>query len=103
MEDNSLEDRDSLVEDLLIGCWREVVPMSSYDVKIKLSDREITANKDIVMTRTKYFSLTLPRKSSGTGAVDISHCSKAIISWTRSSGFSLVDFYNLVTFPWIRF
>ena len=79
IEDNNFEDRDSLVEDLLIGCWREVVPMSSYDVKIKLSDREITANKDIVMTRTKYFSLTLPRKASGTGAVDISHCSKAIM------------------------
>ena len=46
---------------------------SPNDVKIKLSDGKITANKDIMMTRSKYFSLTLPRKAGGTGAVDISH------------------------------
>ena len=52
---------------------------SPNDVKIKLSDGEITANKDMLMTRSAYFSLTLPRKADGTSAVDISHCSNAIM------------------------
>ena len=42
-------------------------------------DGEITANKDMLMARSKYFSLTLPRKAGGTGTADISHCSKAIM------------------------
>ena len=52
---------------------------SPNDMKVKLSDRKISANKDMLMARSKYFSLTLPRKASGTGAVDISQCSKDII------------------------
>ena len=77
-EDHFYEDRDSLVEDLL-GMLEKG---SLNDVKIKLSDGEITANKHILRARSEYFSTHLPGKAGGTGVVHMSHiihCSKAIM------------------------
>ena len=77
-EDHFFEDRDSLVEDLL-GMLEKG---SLNDVKIKLSDGEITANKHILRARSEYFSTHLPGKAGGTGVVHMSHiihCSKAIM------------------------
>ena len=91
MEDNSLEDRDLLVEDLL----RMLERGSPIDMKVKLSDGEITANKDMLMTRSKYFSLTLPRKVGGTSAVDISHCSDAIMG--KIIRFLFITFHHMST------
>ena len=47
--DYSFEDRDSLVEDLL----RMLERGSLNDRKVKLSDEEITANKDMLMARSR--------------------------------------------------
>jgi len=55
---------------------------SLHDVKIKLSDVEITANKDILMARSDYFATMFSNNKfieGETSSVDMSHCSKAVM------------------------
>jgi len=55
---------------------------SLNDVKIKLSDGEITANKDILMARSDYFATMFSNNKfieGETSSVDMSHCSKAVM------------------------
>ena len=52
------------------------------DVKIKLSDGEIAANKDILMARSEYFKTMFNNNKfieSRTSCVEMSHCSKVIM------------------------
>ena len=75
--DGSFEDKD-LGEDLLKMLERG----SLQDVKIKLSDGEIVANKDILMARSDYFATMFNNNSFVEGknnSVEMSHCSKAIM------------------------
>jgi len=78
MEKYNFEDREQLVEDLL-----QILEQGSLnDVKIKLSDGEIIANKDILMGRSDYFKSMFSNdkfKEGETNTVDMSHSSKAIM------------------------
>ena len=70
--------RDKLHDDLI----RMMEQGSLNDVKIKLSDGEIAANKDILMARSDYFANMFSNNKfieGETGSVDMSHCSKAIM------------------------
>ena len=76
--ETSFTDKDKLAEDLT----RMLERGSLNDVKIKLSDGDIVANKDILMARSDYFATMLSNNkfSEGeTGLVDMSHCSKAVM------------------------
>ena len=73
-----LKENNKLVEDLLKMLERG----SLNDVKIKLSDEEIVANKDILMARSDYFASMFSNNKfieGETGSVDMSHCSKAVM------------------------
>ena len=73
-----LKENNKLVEDLLKMLERG----SLNDVKIKLSDGEIVANKDILMARSDYFASMFSNNKfieGETGSVDMSHCSKAVM------------------------
>ena len=73
MEKHRFEDRDMLVEDLL----KMLDQGSPNDVKIKLKDGEIAANKDILMARCEYFATMFSNNmfiEGGTDSVDTSHC-----------------------------
>ena len=75
---NSYEDKDILVEDLLKMLERG----SLNDVKIKLSDGEITANMDILIARSDYFAAMFSKDKfieGDTSFVDMSHFSKAVM------------------------
>ena len=68
---------------------------SLNDVKIKLSDGEIVANKDILMARSDYFATMFSNNKfieGETSSVDMSHCSKAllekIVQYLFSGGFN---------------
>ena len=78
MTNYEIDDRDQFAKDILIMLERG----SLNDVKIKLSDGEIVANKDILMARSEYFA-TMFRNSKflegETSSVDMSHCSKAVM------------------------
>ena len=78
MEKYNFEDREQLVEDLL-----QILEQGSLnDVKIKLSDGEIIANKDILMARSDYFKTMFSNdkfKEGETNTVDMSHSSKVIM------------------------
>ena len=55
---------------------------SLNDVKIKLSDGEIAANKDVLMARSEYFKTMFNNNNfveSQTSCVDMIHCSKVIM------------------------
>ena len=55
---------------------------STNDVKIKLRDGVIVANKDILMARSDYFAAMLSNNKfveGETGSVDISYCSKLVM------------------------
>ena len=70
--------RDHFVEDIL----KMLEQGSLNDVKIKLSDGEIFANKDILVARSEYFAAMLSKnkfEEGETSSVDLSHCSKAIM------------------------
>ena len=78
MEDHSFENRDKLVQDVT----RMLERGSLNDVKIKLSDGEIVANKDILIARNDYFATMFSNNKfieGEIGSVDMSHCSKAIM------------------------
>ena len=72
------EDKDDLAKDLL----KLLQQGSLHDVKIKLSDGEINANKDILMARSDYFATMFSNNKfveGETGSVDMSYCSKAVM------------------------
>ena len=79
MEDEyDFDDRNKLAEDILKMLERG----SPNDVKIKLSDGEILANKDILMARSDYFATMFSNNKfieGETNAVDMTHCSKAVM------------------------
>ena len=75
MEEHSFVDKHQFTEDILKMLDRG----STNDVKIKLRDGEIVANKDILMARSDYFAAMLSNNKfveGETGSVDMSHCSK---------------------------
>ena len=72
------DDKDQFAEDVL----KLLEKGSLNDVKIKLSDGEIFANKDILMVRSEYFATMLGNNKfieGETNTVDMSHCSKAVM------------------------
>merc|ERR1719480_439092 len=76
----TFDDRDMLIKDLL----NMLEQGSLNDVKIKLSDGEIVANKDILIARSDYFASMFGNNNKfiegETGSVDMSHyCSKAVM------------------------
>ena len=72
-----MDDNKEFVEDILKMIQRG----SLNDIKIKLSDGEIVANKDILMARSEYFKTMFNNKfiESQTNCVDMRHCSKVIM------------------------
>jgi len=75
---NIEEDRKQLAEDILKMLERG----SLNDVKIKLSDGEIVANKDVLITRSDYFATMFSNNrfiEGETGSVDMRHSSKAVM------------------------
>ena len=78
MEKYDFDDRKQFTEDILKMLDRG----SLNDVKIKLSDGEIIANKDILMARSEYFATMLSNNKfieGETNTIDFSHCSYAIM------------------------
>ena len=78
MEEYDHDDRDQFAKDILKMLERG----SPNDVKIKLSDGEIFANKDILMARSDYFATMFSSNKfieEETSTVDMSHCSKAVM------------------------
>jgi len=76
--EKDFEDRKRFDEDILKMLERG----SSNDVKIKLSDGEINANKDILIARSDYFATMFSNDKfieGETNKVDMSHCSKAVM------------------------
>ena len=74
-----MDDNEEFVEDIL----RMIQAGSLNDVKIRLSDGEIVANKDILMARSLYFKTMFNNSKfieSQTSCVDMRHCSKAIMA-----------------------
>ena len=94
-EEYDFDDRNKLAEDILKMLERG----SPNDVKIKLSDGEILANKDILMARSEYFATMLSNNQfieGETSAVDMTHCSKAVMGLIIKFLFSgTVKFSNL--------
>jgi len=77
-DDLRFEQRNRLVQDLL----RMLEQGSQNDVKIKLADGEIIANKDILTARSDYFATMFSNDrflEGETSSVDMSHCSKAVM------------------------
>ena len=78
MKDHSFQDKDMLAKDLL----RMLEQGSPNDVKLKLSDGEMSANKDILMARSDYFATMFNSNrfiEGKTSSVDMSHCSKTVM------------------------
>ena len=72
-----MDNNKEFVEDIL-----KMIQIGSLnDIKIKLSDGEIVANKDILMARSEYFKTMFNNKfiESQTNCVDMRHCSKVIM------------------------
>ena len=76
--DYDYQDREEFVQDVLKMLERG----SLNDVKIKLCDGEIIANKDILIARSEYFA-TMFRNNKfiegETNTVDMGHCSKTVM------------------------
>ena len=93
--------RDKLHDDLI----RMMEQGSLNDVKIKLSDGEIAANKDILMARSDYFANMFSNNKfieGETGSVDMSHCSKAIMEKIIKFLFSgTIIFKGLSLIQWL--
>ena len=78
MEKYDFDDRKQFTEDILKMLERG----SLNDVKIKLSDGEIIANKDILMARSEYFATMFSNNKfveGETNTVDMTHCRYAIM------------------------
>ena len=78
MEEHDYQDREQFAKDVLMMLEKG----SLNDVKIKLSDGEINANKDILIARSEYFA-TMFRNNQfiegETSSVDMSHCTVAVM------------------------
>ena len=77
-KDYDFDERNQFTEDILKMLERG----SPNDVQIKLSDGDISANKDILMARSEYFSTMLSNNKfmeGKTSTVDMTHCSKAVM------------------------
>ena len=78
MEEHDYQDREEFVQDVLNMLERG----SLNDVKIKLCDGEIIANKDILIARSEYFA-TMFRNNKfiegETNTIDMGHCSKTVM------------------------
>ena len=77
-KDYDFDERNQFAEDILKMLERG----SPNDVKIKLCDGDIFANKDILMARSEYFSTMLSNNKfieGETSTVDMTHCSKAVM------------------------
>ena len=75
---NSFDDKGLLKKDLL----KMLEQGSLNDVRIKLSDGELVANKDILMARSDYFATMFGNTKfieGETSSVYIGHCSKAVM------------------------
>ena len=76
--DYDYQDREEFVQDVLKMLERG----SLNDVKIKLCDGEIIANKDILIARSEYFA-TMFRNNKfiegETNTIDMGHCSKTVM------------------------
>ena len=95
---HSFEDIMDLKEDLL----KMLLLGSHNDVKIKLRDGEIAANKDILMARSDYFATTFSNNKfieGETNSVDISHCSKAVMEKITKFLFSGAVMFSDLDFP----
>ena len=78
MEKLVFKDRDMFVEDIVKILERG----SLNDAKIKLSDGEIVANKDILMARSEYFATMFSNNKfveGETSSVDMSYFRKAVM------------------------
>jgi len=95
MEGHIYEDRNRFAEDIL----RILEHGSHNDVKIRLCDGQISANKDILMSRSEYFATMFSNSrfiEGETSSVDMSHCSKAVMEKIIKFFFSgTVKFYDL--------
>ena len=97
MDDYNFEDRDQLVEDLL-----KILEQGSVnDVKIKLRDGEISANKDFLMGRSDYFKTMFNSKfkEGETNTVDMSHSSKIIMEKIIKFLFTGAVIFDDLTLP----
>ena len=77
MEKYNFEDRKWFDEEILKMLERG----SSNDVKIKLNDGEINANKDILIARSDYFATMFSNDKfieGETNTVDMGHCRKSL-------------------------
>ena len=78
MGEKRFVDKNQFTEDILKILERG----SANDVKITLSDGEISANKDILMARSEYFATMLSNNKfveGDTSSVDMSHCSMVVM------------------------
>ena len=82
MEKLGLTDRDMLVKDLL----KMLEQGSLNDVKIKLSDGEIVANKDILMARSDYFATMFSNNNfiEGESYVHFDYTSETVVFGDKS-------------------
>ena len=93
--DNLYYSKDATLRDHFVGDILKMLDRGSLnDVKIKLSDGEIFANKDILMARSEYFATMFSNKKfkeGETSSVDMSFCSKVvmekIVKFLFSGGF----------------
>ena len=95
---HSFEDMMDLKEDLL----KMLLLGSPNDVKIKLRDGEIAANKDILMARSDYFATMFSNNKfieGETNSVDMSHCSKAVMEKITKFLFSGAVTFSDLNFP----
>ena len=92
-EEYDFDDRNKLAEDILKMLERG----SPNDVKIKLSDGEIVAHKDILMARSDYFATMFSNNKfieGETNAVDMRHCSKVVMEKIVKFLFSGTAMFN---------
>ena len=78
MEEHDYQDREAFVQDVL----KMLEGGSLNDVRIKLCDGEIIANKDILIARSEYFATMFINNKfieGETNTVDMSHCSKTVM------------------------
>ena len=78
MEEHDYQDREQFAKDVLMMLEKG----SLNDVKIKLSDGEIMANKDILIARSEYFATMFKNNQfieAETSSVDMSHCTVTVM------------------------
>ena len=82
MDDLDYNDETSSRDHFICDILKMLERGSLNDVKIRLSDGEIFANKVILMARSEYFATMFSNNKfieGETNSVDMSHCSKAVM------------------------